>query len=503
MTGLVSTTRTRPGTLSVAWADAAPVLAGVGAAALRMTWAGRGLGSDEAGFLVVAHQWAPGPSLYGRYWVDRPPLLISLYQLADEWGGAIGLRVLGAAAVVLTVLLVGAIARRATGSAAAAAVASVCAAALLASPAAGAYEVNGELLAAPFVASGVLGILLAVTAGPDARRQWAGGALAGAGGVAAVLVKQNMVDVAVVAGIVVLAALVRRRLAISHLLRSGLAAVLAGAGVVLLVLGWSLAHGTSVGGVWWAMYPFRLAAAHALAGSPGLAAHHRGLQLAGAAVTSGIVPALVALGLVLGSRGRTRRLEAVVLVAWIGWVAVSILVGGNFWGHYLVQLAVPTALGAGLVAAVRPRVAAAVVVLCLVPAVVSTAVVLTRWPAVPPDERIGRAVGQASRASDTVVVAWGHAEVVRASGLPSPYPSLWSLPTKVLDPDLTGLDRVLRGPEAPTWFVVRGGLRSWGLSTSATATLLHDGYHRVARLCDASVYLRDGLDRPVPTTPCD
>ena len=31
------------------------------------------LSSDEAGFLVVGGQWGPGRSLYGDYWVDRPP----------------------------------------------------------------------------------------------------------------------------------------------------------------------------------------------------------------------------------------------------------------------------------------------------------------------------------------------------------------------------------------------------------------------------------------------
>src|SRR3954447_16366457 len=47
---------------------------------------------DEGGFLPVGSQWSPGSSLYGRYWVDRPPLLIGVFTLADDLGGARPLR---------------------------------------------------------------------------------------------------------------------------------------------------------------------------------------------------------------------------------------------------------------------------------------------------------------------------------------------------------------------------------------------------------------------------
>ena len=39
------------------------------------------LGSDEAGFTLVARAWDPQPdSVYGTYWVDRPPSLIALVE---------------------------------------------------------------------------------------------------------------------------------------------------------------------------------------------------------------------------------------------------------------------------------------------------------------------------------------------------------------------------------------------------------------------------------------
>src|SRR3954465_4699750 len=135
-----------------------PVLVLAAAAALaRPPFLGRPLSPDEAGFLMVAQQWAPGRSLYGAYWVDRPPLLVTLFQVAGVIGdGAVGLRLLGALCVGASVLLAAALARSVarlesrppragpvttvtTGAAATAAV-------FLVSPLFGASEVDGELL---------------------------------------------------------------------------------------------------------------------------------------------------------------------------------------------------------------------------------------------------------------------------------------------------------------------------------------------------------------------
>ena len=48
----------------------------------------RPLSPDEAGYLIVGGQWAEGSSLYGDYWVDRPPGLIAIFELAETMGGA-------------------------------------------------------------------------------------------------------------------------------------------------------------------------------------------------------------------------------------------------------------------------------------------------------------------------------------------------------------------------------------------------------------------------------
>src|SRR4051794_24463055 len=88
-------------------ATAVVVLVLAGAAALaRLPFLTRPLSPDEGGFLMIASQWSPGTSLYGDYWVDRPPLMIGLYQVPVLLGGgAVGVRLLGVACVAASVLL--------------------------------------------------------------------------------------------------------------------------------------------------------------------------------------------------------------------------------------------------------------------------------------------------------------------------------------------------------------------------------------------------------------
>src|SRR4051794_4906153 len=89
-----------------------PIVA-LSAFALRLPFLTRPPTPDEAGFLVVASQWhVGGTSLYGNYWVDRPPLLIAIFQLAHLGGGMTALRLIGALAVAVTVALLAGTARR-------------------------------------------------------------------------------------------------------------------------------------------------------------------------------------------------------------------------------------------------------------------------------------------------------------------------------------------------------------------------------------------------------
>ncbi|MCW2746908.1 MAG: hypothetical protein JWP10_50, partial [Nocardioidaceae bacterium] len=121
----------------------------------RLPFLHRALGADEAGFLMVGRQWnGSGTSLYGNYWVDRPPLLVTIFRIAAAWGGMTALRLIGCLAVVLLVWGT-AWTAHAIGGVQAGRWAAICAAALCVSPLLGSYAINGELLAAPFVVFGL------------------------------------------------------------------------------------------------------------------------------------------------------------------------------------------------------------------------------------------------------------------------------------------------------------------------------------------------------------
>ena len=77
--------RRRIGTAPKSWV----IAMAVGVCLGWLPFVGRSLSPDEGGLLTVAGQWAPGSSLYGDYWVDRPPLLIGLFALADGLGGVV------------------------------------------------------------------------------------------------------------------------------------------------------------------------------------------------------------------------------------------------------------------------------------------------------------------------------------------------------------------------------------------------------------------------------
>jgi hypothetical protein len=113
---------------------------------------------------------------------------------------------------------------------------------------------------------------------------------------------------------------------------------------------------------------------------------------------------------------------------------------------------------------------------------------------------VGDAVGHVARPHDTIVTTWGHADVTRASGLSSPYPYLWSLPARTLDPRLTQLSTLLAGPQAPTWFVTWRGVSTWrfhgGGVVAARVLLAH--YLPVAQVDGHTIYLHRGVDRAVP-----
>ncbi|MEO7351466.1 MAG: hypothetical protein ABIW17_06175, partial [Marmoricola sp.] len=452
---------------------------------------------DEAGFLMVGQQWhAAGKSLYGNYWVDRPPLLITIFRAADQLGGLLPLRLIGCVATVLIVLGAARVARR-LGGPGAAAWAALTAAALCVSPLLGGQSVNGELLAAPFVVGGIAAVLITVDHPTEGRSALAAG-LAGAATMAAVLVKQNMADVAVFAGVVLLLAWWRGEITSPRLIRSVLGYV---SGAVLclgVVTAWTMAHGTSLVGVFDAMYPFRIDAVHVMAASNRQVADARlWVLLTSWAISGGAVIMGVLTWALLSSRLRGAAVWG--LIATVLFDAVSIALGGSYWSHYLIQLVVPTAVISGLLVARRAPAARTVLTSAALAAAIALGVALTGTHT-SIGSSVGQAVGRVAGPRDTIVTAWGHADLTRASGLGSPYPYLWSLPARTLDPRFAALDELLSGPSAPTWFVTWSSVHSWvgHPDRVVIARLLAARYHPVAHLDGRTVYLRRGVQRATP-----
>ncbi|MEP7089393.1 MAG: hypothetical protein ABI776_04730, partial [Nocardioidaceae bacterium] len=332
----------------------------------------------------------------------------------------------------------------------------------------------------------------------DRRRLLAAG-VAGGAAVLALLVKQNMADGVVFAAVVWFVAWRSGGLAGRRL--PGLVAAAAAGGVLTgtLLAAWTLLHGSSLGGVYFAMYPFRVRAAQVIAAGASAATGQR----LGALLMAWLVSGLPLLALALAAavlRGRLRGPVGWGLLAVLCFDLASVLTGGSFWHHYLVQLVTPTGIAAGLL--VRHRVRGARVLGLLV-----VAVALVAWTGSlrASQADVGTAVGlsvrQASHAHDTLVSAFGDATVVLAGGLRSPYPFLWSLPARTLDRHFGLFESLLLSHRSPTWVVVEGHRTLDHLRTDAVGPALSQRYHLVAQLCGREVYLRDGVHRPAPRRP--
>ena len=129
---------------------------------LRLPGLTRPIRPDEAGWFLVARTWDPAPdSVYGEHFVDRPPSLIGLVDLADHLGGPATLRLIGALAAAAIVLLAARIGT-VVADQEAGRWSAVVTAALTTSPLIDPVAAKGELLALPFVGLALWWALLAV-----------------------------------------------------------------------------------------------------------------------------------------------------------------------------------------------------------------------------------------------------------------------------------------------------------------------------------------------------
>ena len=491
----------------VAWVESRwtiAVAAGV-AFLLRLPGLTRPVRADEAGFVLVARAWDPEPgSLYGAYFVDRPPLLIALFKLSDAVGGPLFIRVLGALACAALVLAAAGVARLAAGEAAARWTA-VAMAALSTNVLIDAVAVKGELLALPVLMASLGLSLLAVR-----QRSWRLALLAGLLAGLALGFKQNLIGGIVFAAVLLVGSRVGGRLTSAELVRLGAAAAAGAAVPVLATIAWALAAGVRLHTLWYAVYGFRFDASRVLSGATDSAPTVRAGVLVLAAVGAGML--LIIGGFVVHIRGEWRD-DAPLTAAVAAMLAVDVVglwLGGSFWRDYLFPLLPGTALCAALLArraSRRGRAMRAVIGA----AAVSTVLAMIGWVAYNAsgmqeyDEHdTGVALRAVADPDDTLVVYGGRADVQLESGLDSPYAYLWSLPMRTLDPDRSELGALVTGPEPPTWIVEWVGFDRWDpVAGARLAALVEDRYERAGTACgDRPVWLLRGVERDEPRPDC-
>ncbi len=478
------------------------------ALALRLVALGQPLRADEAGFLIVARTWDPRPGhLYGPYFVDRPPLLIAVVKLADLVGGDHFLRVVGALGCVLLVLTAAGAAREIAGVRAAKWTA-MAVAALSCNAMLDVVSVKGELLALPLLMGGCWAALVAVR-----RRSPALALLAGLLGGSAVGLKQNLTGALVFGAVLLVASWRNGRLdgrTTARLLGVALTgAALPWAGTVL----WAIAAGVRLTTLEYAVVGFRLDASRVIASAPSAASERRALLLVAVAVGAGMV--LLAAGFVRHLR-EVWRLDPATTAATAAMLltdAAGLALGGSYWTDYLLPLVPGLALATSLLCATldrrRGRRSGVLLRAVVLGAVASTLVSVTVLGAVRlhqpnADAATGQAIGGVAEPGDTLTVFGGSADLQYASGLRSPYPYLWSLPMRTLDPGYHRLVGLLESARAPTWLVVALPTGSWhATGAEQLDAAIADRYVEVGVDCRGGpIELRRGRDRAAPAPVC-
>ncbi|WP_157559608.1 ArnT family glycosyltransferase [Nocardioides sp. Soil777] len=476
--------------------------------AVRAVFVAQPIRSDEGGYLHAARHWAPGEGefVYGDFHVDRPPLLMAFFRLAALWDSDAAIRVITIPVVVAIVLATARAACLLAGQFTAR-WAAVVTAALMCSPALAADQADGVMFALLFVMGSIAAILHGWRAG-DLRTTVGWGLVAGVLAASAPLVKQNFVDAFVFAGVLIAVSALRQPWS-----RTRLGALAAGfsAGTVVVVAAlaaWIHLEGVAVDVMWEDVIAFRVEAGQVLAGSHHSAPMERARLLVVAAVASAAVPVLVTWLVWALRRPRSLAAEHWALLSLLGWSAIGIVLGGSYWLDYLQALAPGAGLAAAVVIAGGGTGRRLMRGLALWAAVASLGAVATTTLAYQASPRawypqlIGGWVADSAEEGDTMVVAYGNSQVVEAADLPTPYPYLWSLPMRTLDPEQQRLERLLDGPSRPTWFVVLNGLNSWDIDDDGRLrSLIERHYGPAATICGYDVLVRTGVERRLVEVP--
>ena len=289
-------------------------------------------------------------------------------------------------------------------------------------------------------------------------------------------------------------------------------AALAGAMLpVVVLLVWAGLNGVDLPTLWEMIYGFRSDAFEVITRGHMSAPLERAFHLIALFVGSGLA---LLIGLFLASlrpafAARPAATAAVLAMLMVD--VAGITLGGSYWMAYLVALIPAAVLSTALVVAGGAFVPPMRVVVAF--AAGSSLVLLAYFGLIHVTGRSyatwatyrGEAVGEVAHPDDSILVLYGAPEVVRASGLDSPYPYLWSLQVRTLDPELTQMRATIQGPDAPEWIVQRSGLNRWGIdSDHRLRDLLHRRYDAVGNVCGSPIWLLKGESRPaLPPVDCD
>lgn len=473
---------------------------------MHLLFLSRELTSDEGGFAMVARASRPGgPYLYGRQWVDRPPGLMVVFDLAQRLG-PFGVRLTAGlcatALVAATAWAVGTVAGEV-----AAGWAAWTTFALATSPLLEAYQLNGEIIATPLVLLAVATICQALDRSSPFPFVLLLGVLSGASAASAVLIKQNFEDGLTFVGVFLVGAVTLGRFPWRRVAAALVAFLVGVSGPLVGAVAWADAHG-GVSALAFAMFRFRALAGDVITDGPLHAPELRLMDLGWLALASGM--ALLAAQVLFSQRPalltRSPLVWAVTVTA--AMELLGVVLGASYWPHYLIGLVPMLVFATGI--ACRPGARSRTATRWLVVAVAAVTVVTAPVSAVAMHVHrsrphlVARWLASSSEHGDTVVVAFTHANVIGESGLASPYPYSWSLPVRTLDPGLALLTHTLNdGHIAPTWVVRWNPPHSWGLDPhNHVAHALDAHYRKVAVVCGRAVWLHRGIDRtigPLPT----
>ena len=261
---------------------------------------------------------------------------------------------------------------------------------------------------------------------------------------------------------------------------------------MVLIVAWALAVGVRLQTLWYASVSFRSDANRVISTQNAEGATSRiGVLLlifAGVGMLLLLVCFLARLPTLLAHDA----VPVVAITAMLGTDLLGVAVSGSYWTPYLfvlipgLSLALASLVVHDHLGLARHRVTPAAVAFV----VASSVIALVGWTGawvvgrVPVEVRTGEAIAAVARPGDRVLVYGGRADIQWASRARSPYPHLWSLPMRTLDPGLVDLGAVLTGNDPPTWFIEASFINTWSeLGTRPIERSLIRKYQFIATAC--------------------